>query len=396
MQTAFVSGLLIDGTGRPPLREAVVLTENGRITRVASMKEVGEEAKGWQNTVDCAGKILIPGLMDAHVHLTFSGEQDVRQTRRTLETETPEALAIRVLTNAQQALRVGITTLRDCGGRGLTTLRVRDAIYAGLAVGPCILSSAMPITPTAGHLHWCGLRADGEDGVRRATREMVQAGTDFIKMMATGGYMTPGSNPRMCQYTLKEMAIIVEEAHRLGRHVAAHVLAAEGVRRTLEAGVDTLEHCMWHKPDQGDDYDPRQVERIAALGRHVTLARGVARMDDEAPLDELRESFAPWRDMVARGVKLVLATDAGIPSAPRFDLLPLVAISAVSLLDMTPMQAIMACTRVPAEAMWLGQECGTLEPGKRADIVLLDANPLEDIRHLRAVHSVFLAGNRVA
>ncbi len=396
MQTAFVSGTLIDGTGRRPLERAAILTEGGRITSIASMDEVAEEAKTWSNVVDCTGKTIIPGLIDAHVHLTFSGAQDVRETRRVLENEITEVLAVRVLTNAQQALRAGITTLRDCGGRGLTTLHVRDAINSGLAVGPRILASGMPITPTAGHLHWCGLRADGEEGARRATREMAQAGADFIKMMATGGYMTPGSNPRMCQYSLKEMAAIVEEANRLGRHVAAHVLAAEGMRRTLEAGVDTLEHGMWFNPDGSDGYDPRLVERIAERGTYVTVARGVTRVDDQATLPKARDSFAPWRDMASRGVKLILSTDGGIPGAPRCDMLPLVVISAVSLLDMTPMQAIMASTRVPAEAMRMGSELGTLEPGKRADLVLLDANPMDDIRHLTAVNSVFLDGNRVA
>jgi len=396
MQIAFVSGTLIDGTGRPPLEDAVILTQDGRIARIAHMDEMREQAGAWQQVVDCTGKTIIPGLIDAHVHLTFNGAQDVRETRRVLETEITEVLAVRVLSNAQAALRAGITTLRDCGGRGFTTLHVRDAINAGLAVGPRIISSAMPITPTAGHLHWCGLRADGEEGARRATREMVQAGADFIKMMATGGYMTPGSNPRMCQYSLKEMAAIVEEANRLGRHVAAHVLAAEGMRRTLEAGVDTLEHGMWFNPDGSDGYDPRLAERIAELGRYVTVARGVTRVDDPATLPKWRDSYAPWRDMLSRGVKLILSTDGGIPGAPRCDMLPLVVISAVSLLDMTPMQAIMASTRVPAEAMRMDSEFGTLEPGKRADLVVLDANPLQDIRHLQRVSGVFRDANRVA
>ena len=394
MRTALVSGLLIDGTDRAPLEQSVVIIEGDRITAVTTMAEVGDSLAEGTQIVDCANKTLIPGLIDAHVHLTFSGDQDVRQTIRTLEAETAEALAIRTLTNAQQALKAGITTVRDCGGRGLTTLRVRDAIHAGLAIGPRILACGMPITPTAGHLHWCGLRADGEDGVRHATRQMVEAGADFIKMMATGGYMTAGSNPRMPQYTAKEMALIVEEAHRLGRHVAAHVLSAEGVRRAVQSGVDTLEHCMWHKPGDGDDYDLDAVANIVQAGRYVTMARGVTAIDDDESLAQARELYAPWRDMIARGVKMILATDAGISAAPRCDLLPQVALTAVSLLDMTPMEVIAACTRIPAQALWVEDEIGTLEPGKKADIVILNANPLEDIQHLQAVHGVFVDGKR--
>ena len=394
MRTALVGGLLIDGTGRVPLERSVILIEDGRIAAISTMPEMTASLAEGTHVVDCAGKTLIPGMIDAHVHLAFSGEGDVRQIIRRLEAETTEALAVRVLTNAQQALRAGITTVRDCGGRRLTTLRVRDAINAGLAVGPRILASGMPITTTAGHLHWCGLRADGEDGVRRATREMIEAGADFIKMMATGGYMTQGSNPRMPQYTTQEMTIVVEEAHRLGRHVGAHVLSAEGVRRTLQAGVDTLEHCLWHRPGSGDEYDLDAVANMAKMGHYVTLARGVPEIGSDESLAKARESYAPWRDMIARGVKMILATDAGVPGV-RCDRLPEVVISAVSLLDITPMEAIAACTRISAEALWVANEVGTLEPGKKADIVVLDANPLEDIRNLRAVNSVFMDGKRV-
>jgi len=133
---------------------------------------------------------------------------------------------------------------------------------------------------------------------------------------------------------------------------------------------------------------------MVKTGRYVTLARGVPDIGTDQALAEARESYAPWRDMIARGVKMILATDAGVPGV-RCDRLPEVVISAVSLLDMTPMEAIAACTRVPAEALWIANEVGTLEPGKRADIVVLDANPLEDIRNLRAVNSVFVGGKRV-
>ena len=396
MRIALVSGLLIDGTGRPPLERSVIGIEDGRIEMVATMDEIGDRLGSYADVIDCVGKTLIPGLIDAHVHLTFSGDADVRETRRILEAETTESLAIRVLGNAQQALRAGITTLRDCGGRGLVTLEVRDAIDSGLAVGPRILTSGMPVTTTAGHLHWCGLRADGVEGVRHATRELVQSGVDFIKVMTTGGYMTPGSNPRMCQYTVEELSVIVEEAHRLGRHVGTHVLAREGVRRAVLAGMDTLEHCMWHKPEGGDDYDVSVVKDIVETGRYVTLAKGVPRMDSEQSVARERQMSFTWRDMVQRGVKMILATDAGIPNAPRFDLLPHVAISAVTLLDMSPMEAIVACTKTPADALWLGDQIGTLESGKRADIVVLDGNPTEDIQNLRKVNRVFMGGRQTA
>jgi len=394
MERAIRAQWIIDGSARKPLQNHVLFIKDGRIDRICSRRGAKDALGPKVQLLDCSDKTVIPGLIDAHVHLTFSAGE----TRQVLAREGNERLAIRALGNAQQALRAGVTTMRDCGGRGLVTLCVRDAIDSGLAVGPRILASGMPVTTTAGHLHWCGgLHADSIAEVRKTTRQLIQSEVDFIKVMGTGGLMTPGSNPRMPQYSTEELKAVVEEAHRLGRHVAVHAHATEGIRRAVEAGIDTLEHCSWLGLEEGDDYDPGLVSKIIEKGIYVDLQRRISRrgIEDKSALARQYEANAPWRDMVKRGVKLILSTDAGAYDPATFDLLPFVVASAVYLFDMSPSDALAACTRIPAEAFGLEGEIGTLEPGKRANMIVLDGNPLDDILNLTRVSRVFLDGEEI-
>lgn len=397
MDKAIRARLIIDGTGAKPLKDGVLFIKEGRVDRICSTREVGDSLGPDVQLFDCSDKTVIPGLIDAHVHLTFSGGKDSAETRYVLGREENERLAIRALSNAQQALRAGVTTVRDCGGRGLVTLRVRDAINSGLAMGPQIVTSGMPVTTTAGHLHWCGLQADSIAELRKATRRLVQSGVDFVKVMGTGGFMTPGSNPRMPQYSAGELGAVVEEAHRLGRHVAMHVHATEGIRRAIDAGADTLEHCSWLGMEEGGDYDPSVVPRIIEKGIYVDLQRAISErvIKDKSALARQYAVNAPWRDMVKQGVKLILGTDAGVSDACPFDSLPSVVASAVYLFDLNPIDALAACTRVPAEAFGLETEIGTLEPGKRANLVVLEDDPLNNILNLKRVNSVYLDGEEV-
>ncbi|MBM3189458.1 MAG: amidohydrolase family protein, partial [Chloroflexi bacterium] len=173
---------------------------------------------------------------------------------------------LREARHAQECLLAGITTVRDCGGRGLTTLAVRDAIADGLLPGPRVLASGMPITTTFGHLYFCGLEVEGVDNVRVAARKLAKEGVDFLKVMATGGIMTHNANPAIPRYSQAELDAICEEARMLNKRVAAHVGSAEGVRRCVQTGVNTIEHCGWANPDGTSGYDPRVAERMAEEG----------------------------------------------------------------------------------------------------------------------------------
>ena len=402
MRTVILTGTLIDGTAREPVRGAAVVVERGHIASV-------ETGPGWKDvrgdrTADCTQLTLLPGFIDAHVHLTFNAGPDSDDVIRTLVSESDAMLAVRAAANAQDALSAGVTTVRDCGGRGLVTLAVRDAVRQGMITGPRILASGMPITTTAGHLHYCGLTADSAVELRKAVRSMCLAGADFIKIVATGGMMTGGSNPLRPQYTRDELTAAAAEAHRLGRPIAAHVLNAEAIRSCLAAAVDTIEHCLWLAPDGTVAYDANAVDELVrtrcCVGVTVSgLLRGLLPDGDDDPGERerrrvaLRERFAPERRMKAAGVHLVLHTDAGVR------LTPFAAFSrglevAVAAIDLTPREAIQMVTRLPAEGVGLA-DLGTVEPGKRADLVAVDGDPAASVADLARVRHVWRDGRRL-
>ena len=401
MLKAIVAERLIDGTGRAPLANPIVLIRHGRIEAVHSgaLSELGLEEE--VEVIEDPASTILPGLIDAHVHLAFRSElPSSPEIINHLLASSQEMMGMQILSNAQDALRAGITTVRDCGARGLSVLEVRDAIRAGVVAGPRILACGMPVTTTAGHLHWCGLEADGVNEVRKAARWLIKSGADFIKVMSTGGGMTPGSNSLRAQYSVEELAAIAQEAHRLGKHVAAHANGTEGIRNSVRAGIDGIEHCHW-RTMEGEDYDPEVVAQMVEQGTfldknlHVISARGLPVPEVEIWVEKARDALSRHRQMIAAGVRLVLCTDAGGPHN-GFDTLPWVVALARRLLDIEPMQAIVSSTSLPALELGLQDEIGTIEPGKRADLILVKGNPLEDLFCLTRVEKVFKDGAEVA
>lgn len=403
MRTIILAGSLIDGTGTPPVTDAAVVIENDRIISV----HAGAKSKDTpgDRVVDCTHLTLLPGFIDAHVHLTFNAGPDNDDVIRTLVAESDAALAIRAVANAQAALLAGVTTVRDCGGRGLVTLAVRDAIHAGLVTGPRVLASGMPITTTRGHLHYCGLVAEGTDQLRRAVQAMCDAGADFIKICATGGMMTAESDPLRPQYGVDDLRLVVEESHRRSRPVAAHVLNAEAVRSCVAAGVDTIEHCLWLAPDGRTVFDPALAGRIARDRRYVGITvSGVVRRlqpaDGDTPVEAARkqaaliERFSSERRMWALGVRMMIHTDAGVRYTPFAEFARALEVAAHAL-DVMPLDIIGMVTRIPAEGLGLAREVGTIEAGKRADLVAVEGDPASDLAAAGRVRHVWRDGRMV-
>jgi imidazolonepropionase-like amidohydrolase len=404
MRTVILAGALIDGTGKPPVAGAAVVVEDGRIIAVHTGARWKDTAA--DQVIDCTHLTLLPGFIDSHVHLTFNAGPDNDDVIRTLAAESDAALAVRALANAQDALRAGVTTVRDCGGRGLVTLAVRDAIRSGLATGPRVLASGMPITTTRGHLHYCGLVADTTDQLRGAVRAMCDAGADFIKVCATGGMMTAESDPLRPQYGAEDLRLVVEESHGRSRPVAAHVLNAEAVRSCVAAGVDTIEHCLWLAPDGSTAFDPTVAQRMARERRYVgvTVSGVVRRMrpaDGDPPEERARgqtailERFSSERRMWAMGVRMMLHTDAGVRFTPFAEFGRALEV-AVEVLDLAPLDVIGMVTRIPAEALGLAGEIGTIEVGKRADLVAIEGDPARDVTAAARVRYVWRDGRMVA
>lgn len=395
---------LIDGTGADPCYDAEVVVSDGLITYAGPARPLAEDA----DVVDYGDATLMPGLIDCHCHLQFGAYSSHEQTLAVHKSASNEERVITAIQNAQRALATGVTTMRDTGGYRALNMLIRDAQRAGMFLGPRLLVCGAPITTTGGHLNWCGLRADTRDEVIRAVRQMVEAGADFIKVMATGGMMTPGSQAGHSQYDLATLRALVTDAHRLKRHVAAHVLGADGCRDAIDAGVDTLEHCSWLTADgiRGQStMDAEAVERIDATHQsvHMTLAamnrtplRDMAHLD-ALPADErerIRAAGANFRYMRERGVPHVVSTDAGVIDTP-FHEFPLSVISAVVALDTTPVEAVRLVTGAAADAIGLNDLTGSLRAGYQADLLVVDGDAAENICNIARTVSVYQGGREV-
>ena len=390
-------GYLIDGTGLKPQDDAVVVIENGKIKAAGSAKDVTlpkEHAHVLE--INASDKTIMPGLVDGHVHLALGSLNDPIWNEIK---KVPELIFSYAAGNAQKALAKGITTMQDCGGIDLTTLWLREAIRKKFLVGPKLVVAGAPITTTSGHLYFVGIRADNADELRKSIRWLVENGVDFIKIMATGGSMTPISNRRRAQYSISELTIAVEEAHRLKKRVVAHLNGTEGIKNAVKAGVDVLVHCNWLGEDEGIEYDESIARLAASKGLYLDVGpiAGVTKpqVNYARKGSELKES-SRWDLallMKSQGVKVYLSSDGIGNDASRFvtDLK-----SFVESGNIEPLEAITMATKIPAEAMGLANKIGTIEPGKDADIIIVDGNPVEDIAALERVDMVLLNGEIVA
>jgi imidazolonepropionase-like amidohydrolase len=387
---------LIDGSGAPSLPNPEILIEDGNFSFVGQRRE--NEPKEGEGALDFRGCTIIPGLIDSHVHLAMSPDLGPKQVALDLVTTPEHVLILRAERHARVALSTGVTTLRDCGGPGNVTLALRDAIDAGLVIGPRLMVSGRPITTTAGHCHFMGERADSETEIRKVTRALCHEGVDFIKIMATGGMLTPGSNPAAVQFGASELTACVEEAHRLGRRVAAHVLCSAGVRAAVAAGVDTIEHC-WSIAGAPQDADDETIGILAdsELFGSVTAHRILRRLscDGADGVMELRRRLGPHRAMRQAGVPLPVHSDAGTPGT-GFESFYLSVDAFRRGLETSIEEAIRAATHVPAMALGLGDRLGKIESGYESDLVVVQGDPRRSDFSISKTKLVMLRGQVVA
>lgn len=381
---------------------------DGRITDVRPAHRLTATT---EPIVDWTDHTVCPGYVDTHVHLVFNHDADHAPIRHLVETATPDALAIVAARSAVDCLLAGITTVRDCGDRGFVTLSLRDAIDAGTLPGPRILAAGPPLTITGGHMHWCGAPVDSTDAIRATVRQLCTRGVDFIKVTASGGFMTAESNPRQPQFTREELEVIVTEAHRSGRRVAAHASNTESIRRSVQAGVDTVEHCLWRSPTGGIEYDPAVVAEMIERGVWANLTiSGISRMllpehsAEVGPEHQIAAAMTPtgtlwedyqWaRDMRAAGALMMLSSDAGVRFTPfrRFDESLRCAIVA---LDITFADAVVLATSRAAEGVGIGDEVGSIVPGSQADVLILDGLVTEQTTEVPAIRQVWRRGTPV-
>lgn len=395
---------LIDGTGAAPTDDPMLVIQDGSIEAVCCGELPAPLARG-ARLVELPGKTILPGLIDAHIHLTFEGAEPAGGCPAVGEDDC--YLALRALNRAQALLRCGITTARDCGDRRGISFAVRRAIAEGLAAGPRLVCCGPAITTTGGHFWPCGVEADTADDLRRAVRAAVKQGADAIKVIATGGPATPRSNSRRAQFSAAELRAVVAEAHRLGRRVAAHCLGTEGIAAAVEAGVDTIEHCAWLGAEEGCPPDfqaglAREMARKGIYWTHTVDAGWRAMWPTAEPSREalpeqasaLAAAMAPFVQTRQAGARMVIASDAGARGTPFAGFVDALETACLGM-GVPPLAAIESCTRVAAEALGLAREIGTLVPGRRADVLVVEGDPSADISVLRRVACVLRDGRVV-
>ena len=402
MKVIVKAGRVIDGTGAKPDARNAVLIEDGRISAVDRFEAVGVTSDA--ELIDVPGGTVLPGFVEVHSHMHCSASAS---TFDDLATDSHEALVARAVEAVRAALGSGVTTMRDLGSRNEIAFPIRSAIESGIVPGPHLMVAGTPITTTGGHCHMFGTEADSLDEVLTALRGQVKLGADWIKIMSTGGRFTPRTNPRMPQYPVEVLRAAVVDAERLGVRVAAHCHAASGVRNCVEAGVHNLIHASWmsEDPDGGYDYDPAVADEIAEKELYVdpTIAATGALRELRAPgwLErslgsgfDLEQRYEILRDMWDRGVKFVTGLDSGMDFL-RFDDYAWVPTLMVEKMGISPLDAIVSGTKTSAECLGVLDEAGTLEAGKRADVVVVQGDASLDIRALHNVDTVIKAGGAV-
>lgn len=377
---------LFDGTRGEPLADAAVAVEDDRIVgcgRAADVPRAGAEI------VDATRYHALPGFINMHVHLDSECLADFVSP---LLLASEQSLALLAVSNARDALRAGVTTLRDLGNRACAAIAVRDAIAKGWIDGPRIHAAGKAVCMTGGHGWFIGEEADGPDDLRRAVRANLKRGADCIKVIATGGVLTPGVEVGNAQLDEDEMSAAVREAHKAGRRVAAHAIGMSGVKNALRAGVDTIEHGCYLDDESVALFRERDATFVPTLSaphflrEHISeLPAYAARKTDEV-YEAHRESF---RLALRGGVRIATGTDAGTP----FNLQRLFAkeFELMTDLGMAVEDALLAGSR--NAAMALGRDdVGRIAPGARADVVLVADDPRRDVTTLQRVAGVMLGG----
>lgn len=399
MESVLVGATLIDGTGADPITNAAVHVKDGKIAWVGSADSLPESAKNAAHK-DISGKWLLPGLIDAHIHVCYNGFESIF----TLLERSRDDLVLEAVHTVKTILSHGTTTVRDIGGEKYIEMSLRKAINAGHIPGPRMKTSGKVIAMTGGHAHFIAREADGPEEVRKAAREQIKAGADTVKLMATGGSATPGQDIMASQFTVEEMAAAVDAAHSMGRTVAAHCHGTGGIKNCMLAGVDSIEH--------GTYLDEETADMMVANGAILVLTLGVGDPDLERyPLSPVQRGDAERRKpMIEQGVKQIrktidlarskgiflgIGTDAGgNPLAPHYYSMA----RELELLvgnGVSEMEAITIGTSNNAKVLKWEHEIGTVEVNKFADLLVIDGDPLADITNLRNVVAVYKGGEKV-
>lgn len=397
---AFQNITLIDGTGRAPLPDATVGVRDGRIIYAGKSRRWQPSLEEDIINLDFGGKYLLPGLIDCHVHLSGSGEPDSR-----FDADDGD-MPLKIMSNGRKNLAAGITTVRDLGGWKEFEFAVRRSIQAEQFSGPrLVLAGRFISISESGVAHYPGMYriADGVEEVRKAVREQIMHGADLVKLGVTGAVLVRDGVPGATHFNAEEIRAAVEEAAKFGRRVAAHAHGIDGIRKAVQAGVHSIEHGTYL-------YEGRDViKEMARRGTYLvpTLSAGQVMLNADtshipawivSKLAETQQAaIKSLRAARRAGVPIAMGSDAATPL--NFHGENGLELECMRKAGLKPMECLVAATSSAARALGLQAQTGSIEEGKSADLLVMDQNPLDDLKRLgdkKCIRAVFLEGKLVA
>jgi imidazolonepropionase-like amidohydrolase len=380
---------LLDGTGTPAVTDAALLVEGGRIGYAGPAAGL-PEGSGRLPSLEFPGATLLPGLVDAHVHLVASGDPDLAAGLPKTEAERTLAAVV----NARRNLDRGVTLVRDLGAPRAEAVLVGRAVEEGALAGPRVVAAGPAVTMTGGHIPYLGRVTDGVDAMRAAVRANLALGARCIKVVATGGVLTPGADPRKPAYTQAELDALVDEAHRLGLTVAAHAIGEGGVAAALRAGVDSIEHGMF--------LDEAAIELFLATRARLsaTFSAPYGILSGPSVPGWIKDRARPAAEAQARsfqaavqaGVPVVAGTDAGTPDNHHGGVAREVGFMVEAGLDV--LRGVRAATAEGAELLGVDDR-GVLRRGAAADVLVAGGDVAADVAALQRVVALFQDGRQV-
>ena len=400
---------IIDAKGGDVLERGAILLQGDKIISIGREEDVIPPEGSQVEEIVYENKTVLPGLVDCHVHLNGIG--DGRKGDQ-LNLLPDEILTLQAAKNARTHLFSGVTTVRDCGAKNSTTLRLREAVQMGITVAPKLVLAGRPMAIIGGHLWWFGIQATGPNECRAHVRQLVKEGVDFIKITASGG-STGTSVPLRPSFNLEEMNAIVDEAHKFGKHTAAHCTNSQSMINALDAGIDTIIHGVYNEPDGDRSYRPDITERIVDQGVFLnpTIHQSRERIwqleeksqnqklnpEEVEELNTTKEGHEQRIEEVSKmweaGVKIVCGSDSAWANYKmgRFQ----ADINSHISIGMSPMEAILSATNLSAQSCCIDDQVGTLEVGKNADILVVEGDPSKNIDDLWNIVDIYLDGNLI-
>ncbi|MGG1658337.1 amidohydrolase family protein [Brevibacillus sp. NRS-1366] len=390
MKTYIQSVTLYDGRGNKQESINLLFDETGIL-------EIGtaDYSSHADRIIDGRSLTALPGLIDLHVHLTMDGTAD--SMSKTVADSVGVA-AYRALVHAEKQIQAGVVTVRNCGSKYNIDIELRKAISEGIVKGPRIFACGQPITMTGGHCHMFGTEVDGVEEVRKAARLKIKEGADFLKLMATGGGLTPGVKAGASQLTEEEMAIACQVANEAGKRTAAHAQGCEGIKNAIRAGVTTIEHGVELDDEAIQLMKEKSTYLVPTLAAPYQIVKnGTAAGIPEFAVRKNEEAMVPHRASFRKAhqenIKIAAGTDAGTPFNLHGDFAT--ELELMKEEGMSVLEVIHAATYMAAEALGIEDKTGSLEVGKWADVVLIDGDPQTDFSAFRRVMHVFKNGENL-